>query len=364
MNDQLIGKPLSAVDTPALLLDGPAVQRNIRTLADFFSDRPARIRPHFKNHKCTSLMKEQVAAGQCIGTTAAKLGEAEVLVEAGLDHILIANQVIGPAKMRRLVDLSRRAEIIVALESEEGLRQLAEAAQADDVTLHAIIEVDSGMKRCGTAPGRPTVEFAQKIRQAPGVEFRGVMGYEGHAVGIKDPDERRAVTSEAATLLCDTVEQIRAADIPVEIVSAAGTGTYDVTGDWPGVTEVQCGSYVTMDWVYQQVRPEFELAMSVLVTVISRPKPGVAVLDGGIKTMAAEFGCPKVKGRPGDDIPSFLSEEHTNVQLGEDDLNVGDKIELLPSHCCTTSNLHRRFVVHDGTVVTDVWPIEGSGRLQ
>jgi D-serine deaminase-like pyridoxal phosphate-dependent protein len=242
---------------------------------------------------------------------------------------------------------------------------ISAAAAAARVEIGLLVEVDIGMKRCGVRPGAPALELARLAASLPGVKFMGLQGYEGHVVDLRDLGERTEKTRAALQLLADTRRLIEQAGLPVKIVSGGGTGTYTITGDFPGVDEVQAGSYACMDWWYSDIRPEFKQALSILATVISRPAAGVAIIDVGRKGVGAEFGPPRVKNLPGAGIASFGSEEHTAIALPpEASLRVGDRLEIIPSHGCTTANLYREFVVHRQGIVEDVWPIEGSGRMR
>jgi D-serine deaminase-like pyridoxal phosphate-dependent protein len=358
------GKPVEAADTPALLLDLDVAEANLAKMTAFFRNRPARLRPHFKSHKCTTLARRQVAAGAAVGITCAKLGEAEVLAEAGIKDILIANQVVGPLKMTRLVEVARRCEVRVAVDSEPNVQELSAAATSAGVTLGVLIEVDIGMKRCGVAPGEPALALAKQILRSPGLRFDGIQAYEGHLVNRPDRAEREAAARRDMQQAIDTRRLLERSGIEVHVLSGCGTGTYDMTGVMDGVDEVQVGSYALMDCTYVQIRPEFGNAMSVLATVISNPTRDRAVLDVGLKGLACEFGPPALVDRPGDEIPYLGSEEHVGIHLGGDQpIRIGQKLRLIPSHGCTTCNLYRQYVVHRGGVIEDVWPIEGAGRL-
>lgn len=344
------------IDTPALILDLDAMEENIAAMAAFFRDRPQQLRPHFKTPKTPEIARRQLEAG-AIGITAAKLGEAEVLVSAGLGPVLIANQIVGPHKIDRLMDLLGRGEVIVAVESELNVRELEEGAARSGRTPQAVIEVDTGMHRCGTTNPEETVELAQRIIQGP-VRYRGIMGYEGHTVMIEDAGERQKRATEALERLSRHVAALRAAGLAPAIVSAGGTGTYDITGSWPDVTEVQAGSYVFMDGRYRTVRPDLgRPALSLLVTVIAR-HGDYAVIDAGMKALTNEFGPPQ-----GKDLPvqvSRLSEEHGHLAVGDADVRPGMKLEILPSHNDTTLNLHGEYYVVRGDEVVDVWPITAA----
>jgi D-serine deaminase-like pyridoxal phosphate-dependent protein len=358
------GKPLSEVDTPSLLLDADAFEANIARMAAFFVNRPCGLRPHFKSHKCTRIAQLQIEAG-AVGITCAKLSEAEVLADAGIRDILIANQIVGRVKIARLIELAKRAEPMVAVDSEENARMISEAAVKAGLKIRALVEVNVGLNRCGVEAGEPALALARVLAALPGIRFEGLQGYEGHIIDLPNEAERAEKAKAAMKLMVESRRLIEKAGIPVRIVTGGGTGTYTTTGDFPGVDEVQAGSYAAMDWYYGEIRPEFRQAMSILTTVISRPKPELAVIDVGRKGFGAEFGAPRVKNIQGASVAKFASEEHTTISLPSDNrIRVGDQIELIPSHGCTTSNLYREFVVHRNGVVENVWPIEGSGMMR
>ena len=360
-----LGTPIQELDTPLLLLDLDAFNRNVQTMSLFFGERSTSLRPHAKTHKCPQVALRQIEAG-AIGITCAKVGEAEVLVQAGICDILVANQVVGPIKVGRLLDLAERASMMVAVDNTDNVAQLAHACQEKGVSVRVLVEVDIGMQRCGVQPGQAVLALARQVTDAPGLEFAGLMGYEGHLVMTPDPDERRKKVRQALVPLQETCELLDRAGLPVQIVSGGGTGTYDITGDGPPMTEIEAGSYVFMDTKYCELRPEFEPALSVLSTVISRPEPERIIVDAGMKTMTKEFGWPRPMDVPGVSVRS-LSEEHGSLSSEEPSsvsLGLGDKVRFIPSHCCTTVNLHDAlYVVQDGRLV-DVWPIAARGRAR
>jgi len=358
------GTPVTELDTPALLIDLDAMERNLRKMADFASEAGVNVRPHIKTHKCPEIAKRQIAAG-AQGLTCAKLGEAEVMARAGIRDLLIANQIVGPVKIARLIELAKVSDVIVALDSEENAREISGRAEDAGLRVNVVIETDIGMKRCGVAPGEAALEFARRVLAMPGLRFRGLLGYEGHAVMV-DPREERVKTAEAAARsLVATADLLRDNGVEVEIVSAGGTGTYDITGRIEGVTEIEPGSYVLMDGRYGELGLGFEHALSLLALVISRPSPATAVTDAGKKALTEEFGLPKVKGIDGVELIG-LSEEHGKLALSDParPLPPGDRIELIPSHGCTTINLHDElFAVRDGKLEA-VWPIEARGKIR
>ncbi len=348
------------IDTPALILDLDVVEANIAAMAAFFRDRPQKLRPHFKTPKTPEVARRQLAAG-AIGITASKLGEVEVLARAGLGPILLANQIAGAQKIDRLLSLRPDVEVIVAVESEFNVRELEQGANRRGRTPQVIIEVDTGMQRCGTQYPEETVELAGRIVRGS-LRYRGIMGYEGHAVLVPDKTEREQKAHSALATLTRHVMALRAAGLDPEIVSAGGTGTYDIAGSWPEVTEVQAGSYVFMDGAYRIVRPDLgQPALTLLTTVIAR-HGDYAVTDAGMKSLTNEFGPPR-----GKELPvkvSRLSEEHAHLAVGDAEITPGLKVELIPSHGDTTINLHSEYYVVRGDEVVAVWPIEGARKYR
>jgi D-serine deaminase-like pyridoxal phosphate-dependent protein len=363
MNTIPIGTRKWELDTPALCLDAAALERNIARMGAYFNARPAKLRPHSKTHKCPTIAWMQLKAG-AIGITCAKLSEAEMLAGAGIRDILIANQIVSPQKIARLVNLAAYSEVMVAVDSVENAVALSAAAQAKGVRLRVLIEVDTGMARCGLPPGQASLELARAIAPLAGLRFEGIMGYEGHTVMIPDAVERRKAAEEAVGKLVATSDLLRANGIPVGIVSAGGTGTYDFTGNYPGVTEIQAGSYATMDAKYRDVGLDFELALTIVARVISVNQAGVAIIDAGLKTLTSEFGMPRVIRPAGWTFIRF-SEEHGQLQRdGGGELRPGDVVELVPSHGCTTINLYDAYYVTRNDVLEAVWPIAGRGCVR
>ena len=321
---------------------------------------PCKLRPHFKAHKTPEIARRQLAAGSCVGLTCATVAEAEVAA-AFCGDILIANEVIGADKCARVAELAGSIDIKIAVDSDDGLDQIAKAAKAAGVTIGVLVDVDVGLPRCGTPPGAPALTLARRASDAPGIELRGVMGYEGHVVGIDDREKRDARAREAMVLLSSTAGLLRDAGLPCDIVSAGGTGTYDITGRVEGMTEIQAGSYVLMDTAYAKLDIPFEQAFTVLGTVISRPRPGLCVTDSGHKACTQDHGNPAVRNVEGASV-LFLSDEHATISIPvESEVRVGDRIQLWPSHIDPTVNLHDVFYVLDDESVVDIWPITARG---
>lgn len=361
----VLSEPASVadIDTPALLVDVDRLEGNIARMASFFSDRPGGLRPHFKTPKCAEIVRMQLDAG-AIGITCAKVGEIEALAESGVaTSVLLANQVVGERKIARLLDVARSMdEVIVAVDAPGQVDAIDAAVRSTDVSLGAVIEVDVGMERCGTDSPLETVELARHIRESS-IEYRGVMGYEGHAVLIEDAAERRKLTDEAMARLGDHCVALSDAGLAPQIVSSSGTGTFDMAAAHPFVTEFEAGSYVFMDGRYRTVRTDFDTALTLLTTVIHR-RGRKLITDGGMKSLSYEFGMPRGATLPVQCL--FLAEEHGTVIIDDGvelDIGPGDRIELVPSHSDTTINLHDRYYACRADQVEAVWAITGRGRF-
>jgi D-serine deaminase-like pyridoxal phosphate-dependent protein len=355
----LIGQPLDALDTPQLLLDLDIIDANLKRLFAACRERKVHCRVHFKSLKCSGLAKHIAAAG-ANGFLCAKLCEAEVLADAGLTDLYIANQIVGPIKLRRLAELARRAQVRVCVDSAANIEAMGTAAKAAGSTIGVLVEVDLGMNRCGVPPGEAAVKLARKIKDTPCLRFVGLQGYDGHLQLLPDPAERRAKCLAGLEQLIGTRRLIESAGIPVEVVTGAGTGTWEFVSSFPGMTEIQPGSFVLMDCAYHAVRPEFGCSLSILATVISS-KPGQYVLDAGSKAISKDFGTPVIKDHPSEQVVK-QSEEHTRVQADGSEIAVGERREVIPAHCCATMNLHRTAIAVRRGKVEAVWPIEASGR--
>jgi D-serine deaminase-like pyridoxal phosphate-dependent protein len=283
-----------------------------------------------------------------------------VLAGAGITDILIANQIVGPAKMPRLAALARRVKLRVCVDHPANIDQVSTAMQSAGATLGVLVEVDIGMSRCGVPPGEPALALARQIHGRPGLRFDGLQGYDGHLQLVADVAERRTKCVQGIELLVGTRRLIERAGIPVAVVTGAGTGTWEFVAAQEGVTEIQPGSYVLMDCIYHAVRPEFGCALSILATVVST-RPKWYVLDAGSKAISRDFGTPVIKSRPTEKLTK-LSEEHATVGAEPMYVKIGEQREVIPAHCCATMNLHRKCVAVRGGKVEAVWPIEASGR--
>jgi D-serine deaminase-like pyridoxal phosphate-dependent protein len=352
-------EPLAALDSPQLLIDLDVVDANMSRMFGAVRDGPVDVRVHFKSLKCAGLARYLAAKG-ARSFLCAKLCEAEVLADAGLTDLFIANQIIGPGKLRRLAELARRAQVSVCVDHAGNVEEMSRSADAAGVTIGILIEVDIGMGRCGVEPGERALALARRVHNSPGLRFLGLQGYDGHLQLLPDPAERRTKCLEGLEQLIATRRLIEQACLPVTVVTGGGTGTWEFVAAYEGMTEIQPGSFVLMDSAYHAVRPEFGCSLSILATVISR-RPRWYVLDAGSKAISRDFGTPAIKHRPQDRVLK-LSEEHTKVETDEATIQVGDRVEVIPTHCCATMNLHRNCVAVRQGRVEAFWPIEASGR--
>jgi D-serine deaminase-like pyridoxal phosphate-dependent protein len=362
-----VGLHKNDLDTPALLIDLQTMEENMRRMADYFRGSSVKLRPHVKLHKATpALAHRQLDAG-AIGLTCAKLSEAEVLAASGIKDILIANQIVGGMKIRRLVNLASYTNVMVAVDDAENVRQLSQACQERGVRLRVLVEVDIGNARCGVGTGEPALALARVVHRSSGLVFMGLMGYDGHLTFQVDPEDRERLAIAANTLLVETREYIEAAGLEVAIASASGTFTYKYASRLKGITEIQAGTYLLMDTAFREKGvTDFYCALSVLGTVISRPSwPGaenLAIIDVGRKAMDNYFGLPSVK-HPANATLFSMPQEHGRLRLDSSarDLKIGDKVELWVRDANGTINLYDKFYAMRDDIVEAVWEIPGRG---
>ena len=358
-----VGMSVQQLDTPSLILDLDAVERNLDRMDQALAGTSVRARPHTKTHKVPNIALMQLARG-AIGVCCAKLGEAEVMAAGGVGPILLTTEVVGETKIRRLMGVAKQTEIITVVDDAEAAAVLSEAASAAGVQLSCLIDVNVGQNRTGVEPGQPAVQLAERLSGMAGLKLVGLQGYEGHLQHVVDPEARREANASAMQLLSQTAERLTEGGHRVEIVSTAGTGTFQYATAWPRITEVQPGSYVVMDSDYGSVQGlGFENALSVLVSVVSTQRKNAAVVDAGYKTLSSDSGAPAV--RDVDATYGFMGDEHGKLTFENGcPLRPGDKLELIPSHCDTTINLHDVYYVTRGGIVVAVWPIAARGRVR
>jgi 3-hydroxy-D-aspartate aldolase len=363
-----IGMPLDEVDTPALVLDLDAFERNLARLPERIAQSQVRLRPHAKTHKCPVIALKQIALG-AVGVCVQKVGEAEAMVFGGVRDVLVTNEIVGRQKLRRLLALAPLARIGVCVDDPGQVAALAAAAGEAGVTLAVYVEVNMGGNRCGVEPGAPALDLARRVADAPHLAFAGLQAYHGSAQHLRLWEERRAAIAEAAEKAGRTRDLIEGHGIACPVVTGAGTGSFEFEAASAVYTELQCGSYVFMDADYGKNRGrdgaptrDFEPALFVWATVMSRPAAERAIVDAGLKALAFDSGPPLVWDEPNATYER-ASDEHGRLAVGgaTNRLRVGDKLRLVPGHCDPTVNLYDWYVGLRGDRVEAIWPITARG---
>lgn len=361
-----VGMPADRIDTPALVVDLDAYTRNLDRMARFVAGQSVRLRPHAKTHKCPVVALDQIARG-AVGVCCQKVSEAEAMVEGGVRNVLVSNEIVGPTKIARLLHLATQAEVAVCVDDPQNVRDLGAAARDFGIRLPVLVEVNVGANRCGVEPGEPARALARLVADQPGLRFAGLQAYQGRAQHIQDLEKRREAIDLAVGKVRTTLEGLERSGLRCEVVTGAGTGTYRFEAASGVYTELQAGSYVFMDADYKRVQGfpgEFENALFVLATVMSRSAPDRAVVDAGLKAFSVDSGMPVVRGMPGVEVQR-ASDEHGVLLVRDPDarLRLGDTLWLIPGHCDPTINLYDWYVGVRGGLVEALWPITARGAV-
>lgn len=360
------GMRVEDVDTPALLLDLDAFEHNLDTMAALLAPTGAKLRAHTKTHKSPVIARLQMARG-AVGQCVQKVGEAEALAWGGVPDILVSNEIVGAAKLARLASLAGIAKVAVCADHPGHVTAAEQAAEAARIRLPVLVEIDVGAGRCGVAPGPDAVALAQRIAASPHLIFGGLQAYHGSAQHRRTPEERQAAIAQTTDHVRRTLEQLRQQGLDCPIVGGAGTGTFPLEAASGLYTEIQAGSYVFMDADYarNQDPPPFRQSLFVLATVMSTPKPGLVVLDGGHKALPTDSGPPLVHGRP-DLRPGGLSDEHCKVEVPPEAEapRLGEKLWLVPAHCDPTVDRYDWYVGVRGGRVECLWPVAARGAMR
>ena len=367
-----LGQTLAEVDTPALVIDLDAFERNIASLKQSLAGRAIRVRAHAKTHKCPEVARRQIAAG-AVGVCCQKVSEAEAMVDGGIGDVLVSNEVVGAPKLARLARLAKRARIGICVDNPLQVHGLGAAVKAEDAQIDVYVEIDVGARRCGVAPGAPALALAKQITAIPGLRFAGLQAYQGSAQHVRTMMERRAKIDTAIEAARSTRKLIESEGIACPIVTGAGSGSFMFEAESGVYDELQPGSYVFMDADYARNEwapplPRFEHALFVLATVMSRPVPERIVVDAGLKASSIDSGLPTVWKRPGLDFVR-ASDEHGVIEAraGAQAPALGEKLLLVPGHCDPTVNLYDWYVcIRGGMIVGAVealWPITARGAL-
>ena len=363
-----IGMPLADIDTPCLLLELDAFERNLRRLMDSLRATGIKLRPHAKSHKCPEIALRQIALG-AVGVCCQKVSEAEALVAGGVNDVLIANEVVGTPKLRLLAELAKRARVKVCADDAGNVVALNAAARAAGVTLDVLVEIDVGAHRCGVSPGAPAVALAQEIAACGNLRFAGLQAYQGAAQHVRKVAERREAIARAVEDVRETTRLLNGAGIRCDYVTGAGTGSYMFEATSSAYHELQAGSYIFMDADYARNEwtesgiPQFEHSLFVWTTVMSTPAPLRAIVDAGLKASSVDSGMPRVADYSDIEYEK-ASDEHGVLQLtGATRLKVGDKLKLIPGHCDPTVNLYDWYVCIRNNRVEALWPITARGAV-
>jgi D-serine deaminase-like pyridoxal phosphate-dependent protein len=364
----------AAADTPELVLDLDVVRANVARAAAMAREAGVALRPHTKTHKLPQIALMQLAAG-AVGVQVAKLGEAEVMADAGVTDILVGYPIVGGQKLARLAELAQRVSISVTVDSDEVAAGLSRIASERGLVLRALLELDTGMHRLGVLPGPEAVELAERVAALPGLELAGVFAHEGHVyVQGRDPAEKERLTFESCRAAVETAEEIRGRGIAAPVVSVGSAGTFRFAIRCPGVTEVRPGTYVFNDrsQLAQGSATDADLAAFTVATVVARPASDRVVVDAGSKVLTSDrmlvpdapvsFG--RVWGHDDWDLVR-LSEEHGVLEVPpEADVAVGDRLAIVPNHVCPAINLASFVTVVEGGEVAGRWPVAARGLVQ
>jgi len=359
------------LETPAVVVDLDVMERNLSRMGEYCRQHKLLLRPHTKSHKIPELAKRQLASG-ATGITVAKVGEAEVMLDAGIANILIAYPIVGADKTQRLARLAERATISVSLDSEEAARAISAAASEHGVRIGILCEIDVGFGRCGVGNETDLLSLAREITSMPALDFKGLMFFPGHfSVG---PEQRAVLRARVNALLERCVDAFDFADVPLPIISGGSTPTAYESTLFKGVNEVRPGMYIFNDRNTAAISAAAweDCALSVLVTVVSTAVTGKAIIDGGSKT----FSSDRYQGEDGNGFGLVkedyaaqierLSEEHGhfNIERSERRYRVGERLSVIPNHVCTTVNMHDEIYGVRGEQVEEIWRVAGRGKVR
>jgi 3-hydroxy-D-aspartate aldolase len=359
------------IQTPCLILDLDALERNIKKMGDYARAHGMRHRVHGKMHKSVDVAKLQEQLGGACGVCCQKVSEAEVFARGGIKDVMVSNQVTDLAKIDRLARMPKLgARVLVCVDDPENVKDLSAAAQKHGTQIEALVEIDCGAGRCGVTSTQEVVNIAKLIDAAPGLKFAGIQAYQGAMQHLDSYDDRKAKLDAAIAQVADAVQGLKSVGLECDIVGGGGTGSYYFESNSGVYNELQCGSYAFMDADYGRIldkdgkridQGEWENALFILTTVMSHAKADKAIVDAGLKAQSVDSGLPTVFGR--DDVTYLkCSDEHGVVADPKGALKVNDKLRLVPGHCDPTCNVHDWYVgVRNGKVET-LWPVSARGK--
>ncbi len=357
------------IQTPCLVIDLDALERNITKMGQFAKEMGVRHRVHGKMHKSVDIAFLQEKLGDSCGVCCQKVSEAEVFARGGIKDVLVSNQVREPAKIDRLARLPKLgARILVCVDDLENVAELAAAVNKHDTQIECLVEIDCGAGRCGVSEGQPVVDIAKAIAATPGLTFSGIQAYQGAMQHMESYQERKEKIDIAVGMVARTIDMLKAEGLECDIVGGGGTGSYYFEGNSGVFNELQCGSYAFMDADYQRIHDEkgeriseFENSLFILTSVMSHTKADKAICDAGLKAQSVDSGLPYIFGR--DDVEYIkCSDEHGVISDANGALKINEKLKLVPGHCDPTCNVHDYYVgVRNGKVET-LWPVSARGK--
>lgn len=355
--------------TPALLVDLDRLEKNISKMANYAANHSVGLRPHSKTHKCPEIARRQLEAG-ALGVSAATIWEAETLATADVKGILITSELVGSSKIQRLLRLTdKQPDTMSVVDCALHAEQLSKAALAFGTYLNILVDINPGDDRTGISPGFPAIELAKKIDSLPNLRLLGVHSYSGSTSHVSGFLPRKQHSEKRMVPVLNTVNEMKKTGLPIEIMSGGSTGTYNIDPKLGGFTEIQVGSYVFMDTEYRNIGGkcsptynDFEFSLTVLTTAISRNHRHLVTLDAGTKAVAAGQSDAEVL-RLENAKYRFAGDEHGILEFESpnEDIQIGDKVELIIPHCDPSINLHERLYVCSGDRVKEVWPISARG---
>ena len=354
------GTPIEDLDTPCLIIDMDDLDNNMDVIASTYAGTTAKLRGHAKNHKTPAIAHRQIRRGGTVGgVCAAKVSEAEVMVHGGIASVFITSEIVEPMKIDRLCSLADQAELLVACEQPANARDISKAATARGVEIGVIIELETGLRRCGVREIDQGVALAKEIASLPGLRFRGVMSHQT-IPDMPDREDRAVEANRAIKGVIDLKDAIEGQGIPMDIVSTGETWSYDVAAEIPGVTEIQGGSYLMMETHYSYMT-EFHYAGKILTTIISTPRPGIAIGDAGVRAVSSLSGMPTVFDRPGVTVETMDSDHSVFKTEAGASLKIGDQVLLIPAQQDAMVSRWDRFIGLRKGKVEVVWDIQARG---
>ncbi len=354
------GTPIEDLDTPCLIIDMDDLDNNMDVIASTYAGTTAKLRGHAKNHKTPAIAHRQIRRGGTVGgVCAAKVSEAEVMVHGGIASVFITSEIVEPMKIDRLCSLADQAELLVACEQAANARDISKAATARGVEIGVIIELETGLRRCGVREIDQGVALAKEIASLPGLRFRGVMSHQT-IPDMPDREDRAVEANRAIKGVIDLKDAIEGQGIPMDIVSTGETWSYDVAAEIPGVTEIQGGSYLMMETHYSYMT-EFHYAGKILTTIISTPRPGIAIGDAGVRAVSSLSGMPTVFDRPGVTVETMDSDHSVFKTEAGASLKIGDQVLLIPAQQDAMVSRWDRFIGLRKGKVEVVWDIQARG---